>query len=128
MREFPCDSRNMVGDEYQHGVELARPQGFTTAAYGVFPSLNVPVPRTALKARLQPYQMYLRERVTYDILSRAQSSKQAARNELGATIESMRDAQIFRQETLGFYGQSGFAAVGTVTWDACSFTSATWPG
>ncbi len=126
MREFPFDSSNMVGDEYQHGVELTRPHGFTTAAYGVFPALNVPVARTALKARLQPYQMYLRERVTYDILSRAQSSKQAARNELGATIESMRDAQIFRQETLGFYGQSGLAAVGTVTVDACSVTSATW--
>ncbi len=126
MREFPFDSSHMVGDEYQHGVELTRPHGFTTAASGVFPALNQPVARTALKAKLQPYQMYLRERITYDVLSRAQTSEQAAKNELGATIESMRDAQIFRQETLGFYGQSGLAAVGTVTVDNASITSATW--
>ncbi len=126
MREFPFDSSHMVGDEYQHGVELTRPHGFTTAASGVFPALNQPVSRTALKAKLQPYQMYLRERITYDVLSRAQTSEQAAKNELGATIESMRDAQIFRQEVLGFYGQSGLAAIGTVTVDNASITSATW--
>lgn len=126
MREFSFDDSNKVGDEYQHGVELTRPQGFTTAASGVFPALNAPVAREAPKAKVQPYQMYLRERVTYEVLSRCQESKQAAKAELGATIESMRDSFMFRQEVLGFYGQRGLAIVGTVTSDAASITSGSW--
>lgn len=126
MREFPFDDSNKIGSEYQHGVELTRPQGFTTAASGVFPALNAPVAREVPKARVQPWQMYLRERVTYEVLSRCQESKQAAKAELGATIESMRDSFMFRQETLGFYGQVGLAIVGTVTGDSASITSQSW--
>jgi hypothetical protein len=126
MREFSFDDSNKIGDEYQHGVELTRPQGFTTAASGVFPALNAPVARESPKAKVQPWQMYLRERVTYEVLSRCQDSKQSAKAELGATIESMRDSFMFRQECLGFYGQMGLAVVGTVTSDACSITSPSW--
>lgn len=126
MREFKFDNGAKVGDEYQYGVELTRPQGFTTAAYGVFPELNAPVARQVPKAKLQPYQMYLRERITYDVLSRAQGSAQAAKAELGATVESMRDSMIFRQETLGFYGQSGLGLIGTITGNTVVLTSVSW--
>ncbi len=129
MREFSFDSGHKVGDEYQYGVELTRPQGFTTAASGVLPVLNAPVSRFVGKAKLQPYQGYLRERVTYDVLSRCQESAQAAKAELGATIESMRESQMFREEVLGIYGQKGLAIVGTVTGDTVYITSASWaPG
>ncbi len=126
MKEFKFDSGHKVGDEYQYGVELTRPQGFTTAASGVLPALNAPVARFVGKAKLQPYQGYLRERVTYDVLSRCQESAQAAKSELGATIESMRESQMFRQEVLGLYGQLGLAVVGTVTGDTIVITSASW--
>lgn len=126
MREFPFDSGHKVGDEYQYGVELTRPQGFTTAASGVLPVLNAPVSRFVGKAKLQPYQGYLRERITYDVLSRCQESAQAAKSEVGATIESMRESQMFREEVLGLYGQLGLAVVGTVTGDNLVITSASW--
>lgn len=129
MRDFSFDSGEKAGDDYILGVELARPQGFTTAAPGVFPALNAAVSRVAMKARLQPYQMYLRERITYDVLTRAAESRMAARTELGATIEAMRDSIMFRQEVLALYGQQGLATIGTVTGDSASITSATWaPG
>lgn len=126
MREFKFEEGSKVGDEWQYGVELTRPHGFTTAAYGVMPELNAPVARSVPKARLQPYQMYLRERITYEVLARAQESKQAARQEIGATIESMRDSAIFRQEVLGLYGQTGLGILGTVSGDAASITSVSW--
>lgn len=126
MREFQFDSGHKVGDEYQYGVELTRPQGFTTAASGVLPVLNAPVARFVGKAKLQPYQGYLRERVTYDVLSRCQDSEQAAKSELGATIESMRESQMFREEVLALYGQMGLAIVGTVTGDNLVITSESW--
>lgn len=125
-KEFPFEEGNKVGDEYQYGVELTRPQGFTTAPPGAFPELNAPVARNAPKAKLQPYQMYLRERVTYDVLSRAGESKQAFKQELGGTIESMRDSFMFRQEVLGFYGQVGIGIIGTVTGDTIVLTSQSW--
>lgn len=126
MREFKFESGAKVGDEYQYGVELTRPHGFTTAAPGVFPELNAPVARQSPKAKLQPYQMYLRERITYDVLSRAAESSQAAKAELGQTVESMRDAMIFRQEVLGLYGQMGLAVIGTVTGDTITLTAGTY--
>lgn len=126
MREFKFEEGSKLGDEWQYGVELTRPHGFTTAASGVMPELNAPVARNAPKAKLQPYQMYLRERITYDVLTRAQESKQAARQEIGATIESMRDSAIFRQEVLGLYGQTGLGILGTVGTDAASVTSVSW--
>ncbi len=133
MREFPFESGAKVGDEYQYGVELTRPHGHTTAAPGVFPALNQPVARQAPKAKLQPYQHYLRERVTYDILSRCATSSQAAKSELGATVESMRDSMMFRQEVFALYGQSGLAVIGTVTGDTIiltlgSYASGMWAG
>lgn len=133
MREFSFESGSKVGDEYQYGVELTRPHGHTTAAPGVFPALNQPVARQAPKAKLQPYQHYLRERVTYDILSRCQDSSQAAKAELGATIESMRESMMFRQEVFALYGQSGLAVIGTVTGDTivltlASYASGMWAG
>ncbi len=133
MREFSFESGSKVGDEYQYGVELTRPHGHTTAAPGVFPVLNQPVARQAPKAKLQPYQHYLRERVTYDILSRCQDSSQAAKAELGATIESMRESMMFRQEVFALYGQSGLAVIGTVTGDTiiltlASYASGMWAG
>lgn len=126
MREFKFEDGARVGDEWQYGVELTRPHGFTTAASGQFPELNAPVARQVPKAKLQPYQMYLRERITYDVLSRAETSKQAAQAEIGPTIESMRDSTIFRQEVLGLYGQTGLAVLGTVSGDLASITSVSW--
>jgi hypothetical protein len=70
--------------------------------------------------------MYLRERITYDVLSRAAESSQAAKAELGQTVESMRDAMIFRQEVLGLYGQMGLAVIGTVTGDTITLTAGTY--
>lgn len=126
MREFGFESGAKVGDEYQYGVELTRPHGHTTAASGVFPELNAPVARQVPKAKLQPYQHYLRERVTYDILSRCAESSQAAKAELGATIESMRESMMFRQEVYAIYGQLGLASIGTVTGDVLTFAAGEW--
>lgn len=131
MREFKFEAGSKVGDEYQYGVELTRPHGHTTAGPGVFPELNAPVARQAPKAKLQPYQHYLRERVTYDILSRCAESSQAAKAELGATVESMRESVMFRQEVFALYGQMGLATIGTVTAasNRIEFTAAQWaPG
>lgn len=133
MREFGFESGSKVGDEYQYGVELTRPHGHTTAAPGFFPVLNQPVARQSPKAKLQPYQHYLRERVTYDVLSRCQDSSQAAKSELGATIESMRESMMFRQEVFALYGQSGLAVIGTITGDTViltlgSYASGMWAG
>lgn len=128
MKEFPFDSGNKVGDEYQFGVELTRPHGFTTGAPGSFPLLNQPVARQVPKAKLRPYQHYLRERVTYEVLALAATSEQAAKAEMGATIQSMRESMLFRQEVLALYGQLGIGTFGTVTAasNAASITSATW--
>lgn len=115
MREFDFDSGDKVGGEYQYGVELTRPQGHTTAASGVFPALNQPVARQVPKAKLTPWQHYLRDRVTYEVLSRCAESKQAAKAEIGATVEAMRESMMFRQEVFALYGQEGLAIIGTVT-------------
>lgn len=127
-KDFPFEEGNKVGDEYQYGVELTRPQGFTTAAPGTFPELNAPVARQAPKARLQPFQMYLRERISYDVLSRAGESKQAFKTEIGATVEAMRDSMMFRQEVLSLYGQAGLGIIGTITsaTDTITLTSQSW--
>lgn len=115
MREFSFESGDKVGGEYQYGVELTRPQGHTTAAAGVFPALNQPVARQVPKAKLTPYQHYLRDRVTYEVLARCAESKQAAKQEIGATVEAMRESMMFRQEVFALYGQQGLAIIGTVT-------------
>lgn len=128
MREFSLDSGHKVGDKYQYGVELTRPQGHTTAANGVFPALNQPVARQIPKAELTPYQHYLRDRVTYEVLARCAESKQAAKVEIGATIEAMQESMMFRQEVFGFYGQQGLAVIGTVTTatEKITITLASW--
>lgn len=128
MKEFPFDSGNKVGDEYQFGVELTRPQGFTTAASGQFPLLNQPITRQIPKAKLRPFQHYLRDRVTYETLAQAATSEQAAKAELGATVAAMRDAMLFRQEVLSLYGQLGVAILGTISaaTNTASITSQSW--
>lgn len=115
MREFPFEEGDKVGGEYQYGVELTRPHGHTTAAQGVFPALNQPVARQVPKAKVQPFQHYLRDRVTYEVLARCAESKQAAKSEIGATVEAMVESMAFRQEVFGFYGQKGLGVIGTVT-------------
>jgi len=127
MREVSSfDSSNRVGDEYQHGVQLTRPNGFTSAAPGILPNLNAPVSRQVPKAKLQGYQVYLRERVAYDKIARAMSSGQAAVTELGSTLEAMQEAMMFRCEAYSIYGQSGLATIGTVTGDVLTINSAEW--
>lgn len=128
MREFSLDAGHKVGDKYQYGVELTRPQGHTTAANGVFPALNQPVARQIPKAELTPYQHYLRDRVTYEVLARCAESKQAAKVEIGATIEAMQESMMFRQEVFGLYGQQGLAVIGTVTaaTEKITITLASW--
>lgn len=128
MKEFSFDEGNKVGDEYQYGVELTRPHGFTTGAPGSFPLLNQPIARQVPKAKLKPYQHYLRERVTYETLALAATSEQAAKAELGATVQSMRESMLFRQEVLALYGQQGIGILGTVSaaTNTASITSASW--
>ena len=53
MREYAFDSGHKVGDEYQYGVELTRPQGFTTAASGVLPSPTRPLKQAGTPVELR---------------------------------------------------------------------------
>jgi hypothetical protein len=105
-------------------VQLSHEHGFTVGQGEL--TLNAAVAQTSAKAEVDGFQIILRSRVAYDLISRAKSSKAAfARfndSKFIPTAESFRK----REELYGIYGRDGLGVVQGVAGQVITITPASW--
>lgn len=119
------------GSKAVFDVQLSHENGFSVGS-GVI-TLNDAVAQSSARAEVEGYQVILRSRVSYDAITRANSSKQAfvafGNNKYIPMFESFKK----REELLALYGRDSLAEVDSVsgqviTLKAGSFAPAIWLG
>ncbi len=107
----------------EHGVSFAEPDE------GAF-ALNPPISGTIKQASIRGYQMVLRSAMAFDTMFAADSSGERAFEEATKYIfQAMMDSMSKKLEVRLFYGQSGLASVGSVSFNTITIAAGEWaPG
>jgi hypothetical protein len=120
-----------TGEQAQFDVQLTHELGFSVGSGEI--TLNAAIAQETAKAQVQGYQVILRSRVTYDVISRAKESKAAFAKFNSDKFIPMVESFRKREEVLAMHGRVGLAVVqsvdtGVITIKANSWCPAMWCG
>lgn len=113
-----------LGKEAVFDVQLSHEHGFTVGQGEL--TLNAAVAQTAANAKVDAYQVILRSRVSYDLISRAKTSKAAFARFNDSKFIPMVESFQKRQEIYAIYGRDGLGKVSSNTSGALVITADTW--
>lgn len=116
-RRHKFDSANKVGESYQYGVLVQPPNGFTyLGSSGAVKPLNTPRNSVIRQASITPFELDLREQVSWAAMSRAaEAGDQAIKQLTGELVIGMKNAMANRLEAGLLHGQRGYGTVESVT-------------
>jgi hypothetical protein len=110
--------REKLGDKFVVGVRLAYPNGFTHAkgdgTAGAF-NLNDAKAGTYKRAEMDPFQILLRDQMSYEDAGKAVKGERSFVNGVEAFYEGIQLSGRKRIETLCLYGGMGIGTVGSYT-------------
>jgi hypothetical protein len=135
-RNIPFNERQKVGEEYRISVVVRPPNGFTYAGpSGSVVPLKQPRNMVVKQAALTPFELDLREQVSWAALSRATTDGEGAfKDLLGEIVSGMQVAASHRVEASMLHGQRGYGTVESIADNGDGtmnvvITAATWaPG
>lgn len=113
-----------LGAQAQFDVQLSHEHGFTVGQGEL--TLNAAVAQTSAKALVDGYQIVLRSRVAYDLISRAKTSKGAFVRFNDSKFIPMVESFKKREELYAIYGRDGLGKVEGVNTGVITITAATW--
>ena len=116
-RRHKFDNANKVGESYQYGVLVQPPNGFTyLGSSGAVKPLNTPRNSVIRQASITPFELDLREQVSWAAMSRAaEAGDQAIKQLTGELVIGMKNAMANRLEAGLLHGQRGYGTVESVT-------------
>lgn len=109
VKRLSFNSDLMIGSKAEFDVQLSHEQGFTVGTGEL--TLNAAVAQTAAKAQVDAYQIILRSRVSYDLISRAKTEKAAFATFNSQKFIPMVESFRKREETLAMHGRAGLGIV-----------------
>lgn len=113
-----------LGKEAVFDVQLSHEHGFTVGQGEL--TLNAAIAQTNANAKVDAYQVILRSRVSYDLISRAKTSKAAFARFNDSKFIPMVESFQKRQEIYAIYGRDGLGKVSSNTSGALVITADTW--
>jgi hypothetical protein len=121
----------VTGEQAQFDVQLTHELGFSVGTGEV--TLNAAIAQETAKAQVQGYQVILRSRVSYDMISRASNDKAAFAKFNDSKFIPMVESFKKREEVLAMHGRVGLGVVdannsGVLTIKANSWCPALWVG
>jgi hypothetical protein len=115
---IPFSEKEKLGSKFVVGVRLAYPNGFTHAkgdgTAGAF-SLNDAKAGTQKNAEMDPYQILLRDQMSYEDAGKAVKGERSFVNGTEFFYEGLQLSARKRLETMLLYGGMGIGTVGTYT-------------
>lgn len=116
-RNIPFNEQQKVGESYNVSVVLRPPNGFTYAgASGSVVPLKQPRNMVIKQVSLSPFELDLREQISWAALSRATGEGPGAfKNLLGEVVSGMQTAASHRVEASMLHGQRGYGTVESIT-------------
>jgi hypothetical protein len=99
----------MVGKRAEFDVQLNHELGFTVGQGEL--TLNAAIAQETATAQVDPYQVILRSRVSYDLIARAKSEKVAFATFNDSKFIPMTESFRKREETLAMHGRAGLGIV-----------------
>lgn len=112
------------GDKVRFDVQLNHELGFSVGTGEL--TLNAAVAQETAKAEVEGYQIVLRSRVSYDLISRAKTDKQAFARFNDSKFVPMVESFRKREETLAAQGRAGLGVVLSNTSGALVITIGSW--
>jgi hypothetical protein len=132
-KKFKFDSANKVGDRYEVHVRTANPHGVTAAggnSLGTAFTLNAARAGQTKPAYVKPFEMVLREQVSYGLISLASNTETAYSTPMDETVKAMVQTARAYQEMACLYGGRNIGQIesqtGSSTTRAWVLTKATW--
>jgi hypothetical protein len=113
-----------LGKEAVFDVQLSHEHGFTVGQGEL--TLNAAIAQTNANAKVDAFQVILRSRVSYDLISRAKTSKAAFAKFNDSKFIPMVESFQKRQEIYAIYGQDGLGKVESNTSGVLLITADTW--
>jgi len=136
MKKYKFKSGKKLGEYFVQPVIVSRSHGFTRGRGNQ--TLNDAIVHETAQAQLNPFPIYLRESVPYDVAARMVESKASFAMHTKQVVQQMMESMYFRAELELLYGQSGIgvaassANIGatstTTTISAASFAPGIWAG
>jgi hypothetical protein len=113
-----------LGKKAVFDVQLSHEHGFTVGQGEL--TLNAAIAQTSANAEVDAFQVILRSRVSYDLISRAKTTKAAFARFNDSKFIPMVESFQKRQEIYAIYGQDGLGKVSGVTGQVITITADTW--
>ena len=113
-----------LGKKAVFDVQLSHEHGFTVGQGEL--TLNAAIAQTSANAEVDAYQIILRSRVSYDLISRAKTTKAAFARFNDSKFIPMVESFQKRQEIMAIYGRDGLGKVSGVTGQVITITADTW--
>jgi hypothetical protein len=113
-----------LGKKAVFDVQLSHEHGFTVGQGEL--TLNAAIAQTSANAEVDAYQIILRSRVSYDLISRAKTTKAAFARFNDSKFIPMVESFQKRQEIYAIYGRDGLGKVLSNTGGALVITTDTW--
>jgi hypothetical protein len=124
MKRLKFKSELSLGEQAQFDVQLSHEHGFTVGQGEL--TLNAAVAQTTEKAKVDAYQIILRSRVAYDLISRAKTSKAAFARFNDSKFIPMVESFKKREEIYAMYGRDGLGKVSANNSGVLTITADTW--
>jgi hypothetical protein len=125
-KKFKFDSANKVGDRYEVHVRTANPHGVTAAggnSLGTAFSLQAARAGQTKPAYVKPFEMVLREQVSYGLIAQAGSTETAYAPAMDEVVRAMVQTARFYQEMSLLYGGRN---IGKIESQSGSSTTRAW--
>lgn len=124
MKRLKFRSELTLGEQAQFDVQLSHEHGFTVGQGEL--TLNAAVAQVSEKAKVDAYQIILRSRVAYDLISRAKSSKAAFARFNDSKFIPMVESFKKREEIYAMYGRDGLGKVSANNSGVLTISDDTW--
>lgn len=113
-----------LGKKAVFDVQLSHEHGFTVGQGEL--TLNAAIAQVSANAEVDAYQIILRSRVSYDLISRAKTTKAAFARFNDSKFIPMVESFQKRQEIMAIYGRDGLGKVEDVTGQVITISADTW--